>query len=168
MVNSMAVWSRYANRSGSVNCSMSESTKHAQKLCSKILSFRSLLHEKLHNAGFFLAVFEYIYLYAADLFILMQLLTIISSIDDLNYPEKTNTYYIVNTPYIFSTCWKVKDIIPYDFVSCTISLLYMAVYVDHLLRPQHDVKRLALAGCEATFTREDKKKSAGVTRLWTR
>ncbi|KAL9320710.1 hypothetical protein ACSQ67_012549 [Phaseolus vulgaris] len=37
----------------------------------------------------------------------IKLLTIISSIDDLNYPEKTNTYYIVNVPYIFSACWKV-------------------------------------------------------------
>ncbi|GAB4826453.1 hypothetical protein Ancab_033348 [Ancistrocladus abbreviatus] len=37
----------------------------------------------------------------------IKLLTIISSIDDLNYPEKTTTYYIVNAPYIFSTCWKV-------------------------------------------------------------
>ncbi|KAK7292497.1 hypothetical protein RIF29_08278 [Crotalaria pallida] len=37
----------------------------------------------------------------------IKLLSIISSIDDLNYPEKTNTYYIVNAPYIFSACWKV-------------------------------------------------------------
>ncbi|XP_019426320.1 PREDICTED: SEC14 cytosolic factor-like [Lupinus angustifolius] len=37
----------------------------------------------------------------------IKLLTIISSIDDLNYPEKSNTYYIVNAPYIFSACWKV-------------------------------------------------------------
>ncbi|XP_038688891.1 SEC14 cytosolic factor-like isoform X2 [Tripterygium wilfordii] len=37
----------------------------------------------------------------------IKLLTIISTIDDLNYPEKTTTYYIVNVPYIFSTCWKV-------------------------------------------------------------
>ncbi|XVF75156.1 hypothetical protein PTKIN_Ptkin13bG0164600 [Pterospermum kingtungense] len=37
----------------------------------------------------------------------IKLLTIISNIDDLNYPEKTNTYYIVNAPYIFSACWKV-------------------------------------------------------------
>lgn len=37
----------------------------------------------------------------------IKLLTIISSIDDLNYPEKTSTYYIVNVPFIFSTCWKV-------------------------------------------------------------
>ncbi|KAI4298837.1 hypothetical protein L6164_032353 [Bauhinia variegata] len=37
----------------------------------------------------------------------IKLLTIISSIDDQNYPEKTNTYYIVNVPYIFSACWKV-------------------------------------------------------------
>ncbi|KAK7262064.1 hypothetical protein RJT34_29624 [Clitoria ternatea] len=37
----------------------------------------------------------------------IKLLTIIASIDDLNYPEKTNTYYVVNAPYIFSACWKV-------------------------------------------------------------
>ncbi|KAK0598129.1 hypothetical protein LWI29_031929 [Acer saccharum] len=37
----------------------------------------------------------------------IKLLTIISTIDDLNYPEKTNAYYIVNVPYIFSACWKV-------------------------------------------------------------
>ncbi|ESQ39924.1 hypothetical protein EUTSA_v10000957mg [Eutrema salsugineum] len=37
----------------------------------------------------------------------IKLVTIISTIDDLNYPEKTNTYYVVNAPYIFSACWKV-------------------------------------------------------------
>ncbi|KAM4101581.1 hypothetical protein ACB094_05G154400 [Castanea mollissima] len=37
----------------------------------------------------------------------IKLLTIISTIDDLNYPEKTHTYYVVNVPYIFSACWKV-------------------------------------------------------------
>ncbi|KAL2253368.1 phosphatidylinositol/phosphatidylcholine transfer protein SFH2 [Sesamum indicum] len=37
----------------------------------------------------------------------IKLMTIISSIDDLNYPEKTQTYYIVNAPYVFSACWKV-------------------------------------------------------------
>ncbi|GAB2298993.1 hypothetical protein Dimus_033069 [Dionaea muscipula] len=37
----------------------------------------------------------------------IKILTIISSIDDLNYPEKTTTYYIVNAPYVFSACWKV-------------------------------------------------------------
>ncbi|CAN6690317.1 unnamed protein product [Malus baccata var. baccata] len=37
----------------------------------------------------------------------IKLMTIISTIDDLNYPERTNTYYIVNAPYIFSACWKV-------------------------------------------------------------
>lgn len=41
---------------------------------------------------------------------LMQLVTIISTIDDLNYPEKTNTYYVVNAPYIFSACWKVSTL----------------------------------------------------------
>ncbi|KAF6145112.1 hypothetical protein GIB67_013463 [Kingdonia uniflora] len=37
----------------------------------------------------------------------VKLLTVISTIDDLNYPEKTETYYIVNVPYIFSSCWKI-------------------------------------------------------------
>ncbi|GJN11710.1 hypothetical protein PR202_ga29922 [Eleusine coracana subsp. coracana] len=38
---------------------------------------------------------------------IMQMLTMITSVDDLNYPEKTETYYIVNAPYVFSACWKV-------------------------------------------------------------
>ncbi|KAH7546951.1 hypothetical protein FEM48_Zijuj01G0255500 [Ziziphus jujuba var. spinosa] len=37
----------------------------------------------------------------------IKLVTDISTIDDLNYPEKTDTYYIVNAPYVFSACWKV-------------------------------------------------------------
>ncbi|XP_076932281.1 phosphatidylinositol/phosphatidylcholine transfer protein SFH9-like, partial [Bidens hawaiensis] len=37
----------------------------------------------------------------------LKLLTAISSIDDVNYPEMTDIYYIVNAPYIFSACWKV-------------------------------------------------------------
>lgn len=32
--------------------------------------------------------------------------TAIATVDDLNYPEKTDTYYIVNAPYVFSACWK--------------------------------------------------------------
>lgn len=36
----------------------------------------------------------------------LKLLTKISTVDDLNYPEKTETYYVVNAPYIFSACWK--------------------------------------------------------------
>jgi len=38
----------------------------------------------------------------------MQMLTMITTVDDLNYPEKTETYYIVNAPYVFSACWKVS------------------------------------------------------------
>jgi hypothetical protein len=37
----------------------------------------------------------------------LQILTAISAVDDLNYPEKAESYYIVNAPYIFSACWKV-------------------------------------------------------------
>ncbi|CAM0910074.1 unnamed protein product [Alopecurus aequalis] len=38
---------------------------------------------------------------------LLKILTAISAVDDLNYPEKAESYYIVNAPYIFSACWKV-------------------------------------------------------------
>ncbi|XP_074588208.1 phosphatidylinositol/phosphatidylcholine transfer protein SFH2-like [Curcuma longa] len=37
----------------------------------------------------------------------LKILTMISTIDDLNYPEKTQTYYVVNAPYVFTACWKV-------------------------------------------------------------
>ncbi|PSR85410.1 Phosphatidylinositol/phosphatidylcholine transfer protein [Actinidia chinensis var. chinensis] len=37
----------------------------------------------------------------------IKLLTVTSTIDDLNYPEKTDKYYVVNAPYICSACWKV-------------------------------------------------------------
>ncbi|MFS7954400.1 putative CRAL-TRIO lipid binding domain-containing protein [Helianthus anomalus] len=36
----------------------------------------------------------------------LKLLTVMSSIDDLNYPEMTDIYCIVNAPFIFSACWK--------------------------------------------------------------
>ncbi|KAG6545428.1 hypothetical protein Mapa_013028 [Marchantia paleacea] len=36
----------------------------------------------------------------------VKILTVISTVDDLNYPEKTDTYYIVNAPYVFTACWK--------------------------------------------------------------
>ncbi|KAM0876854.1 hypothetical protein ACQ4PT_035887 [Festuca glaucescens] len=38
---------------------------------------------------------------------LLKILTPIYVVDDLNYPEKAESYYIVNAPYIFSACWKV-------------------------------------------------------------
>ncbi|KAH1256820.1 Phosphatidylinositol/phosphatidylcholine transfer protein SFH12 [Glycine max] len=38
---------------------------------------------------------------------LFHFLTAISTIDDLNYSEKIDTYYIVNVPYVFLMCWKV-------------------------------------------------------------
>ncbi|CAM6036712.1 unnamed protein product [Sphagnum compactum] len=36
----------------------------------------------------------------------LKISTVIATVDDLNYPEKTDTYFIVNAPLIFSTCWK--------------------------------------------------------------
>jgi hypothetical protein len=38
----------------------------------------------------------------------LKISTVIATVDDLNYPEKTDTYFIVNAPLIFSTCWKVR------------------------------------------------------------
>ncbi|MFS8024169.1 putative CRAL-TRIO lipid binding domain superfamily [Helianthus anomalus] len=38
----------------------------------------------------------------------LQVLQTISTVDDLNYPEKTITYCTVNVPYVFSACWKVR------------------------------------------------------------
>ncbi|MCL7051948.1 hypothetical protein MKW94_028281 [Papaver nudicaule] len=37
----------------------------------------------------------------------IKLLTKIATIDDLNYPEVAVTYYVVNTPYVFSKVWKI-------------------------------------------------------------
>jgi hypothetical protein len=39
---------------------------------------------------------------------------------------------------------------------------------EFVRKPRQYVKHSVLTGCEATFTREDKKKSAGLTRMWTR
>lgn len=61
-------------------------------------------------------------------FALMQLLTIITTIDDLNYPEKTNTYYIVNVPYVFSAIYKV---ILHISVFC--DLICFAILLEFLL-----------------------------------
>lgn len=36
----------------------------------------------------------------------MKAHTAVASIDDLNYPEKAEVYYIVNSPSVFSMCWK--------------------------------------------------------------
>ncbi|MCO5583035.1 hypothetical protein L7F22_036941 [Adiantum nelumboides] len=46
----------------------------------------------------------------------LKILTAISTVDDLNYPEKTDIYYIVNPPYIFSTCWQSGKSIAMDFI----------------------------------------------------
>ncbi|MFS7978304.1 putative CRAL-TRIO lipid binding domain superfamily [Helianthus anomalus] len=41
----------------------------------------------------------------------LKLLQTILTVNDLNCPEKTITYYTVNVPYVFSACWKVSFII---------------------------------------------------------
>ncbi|KAL8229545.1 hypothetical protein R6Q57_014445 [Mikania cordata] len=53
----------------------------------------------------------------------LKLLTAISTIDDLNYPEKTITYYIVNVPYVFSACWKVVKPLLHDRTKLKIQVL---------------------------------------------
>lgn len=79
--------------------------------------------------------------------LLVQLLTVISTIDDLNYPEKTDTYYIVNAPYVFSTCWKVSLCLPSlerhpnSFSSIrsktksTILTLSLSIYFSKVVKP---------------------------------
>jgi hypothetical protein len=85
----------------------------------------------------------------------MQLLSVISTIDDLNYPEKTDTYYVVNAPYVFSACWKVCVYLHGSkslFASCATKCL--------MLEP--------LVGCKASCARKDKAENPGSSGLWER
>jgi hypothetical protein len=52
------------------------------------------------------------------------MLTMITTVDDLNYPEKTETYYIVNAPYVFSACWKVVKPLLQERTKKKIQVLY--------------------------------------------
>ena len=91
-------------------------------------------------------------LYCCLIFDVLQILTAISTVDDLNYPEKTDTYYIVNAPYIFSACWKVRSL----------RFHYSSTFV---------VKTLTchlILGCEASFAREKKKEGSCFAWLWER
>lgn len=36
----------------------------------------------------------------------MQMHRAVATIDDLNYPEKSEVYYVVNAPSVFGACWK--------------------------------------------------------------
>ena len=83
--------------------------------------------------------------------ILLQLLTAISTIDDLNYPEKTDTYYIVNAPYIFSACWKVcvNTLLWKKFTSFATKCLMLNCWqvVKPLLQERTRRKIQVLQGC---------------------
>ena len=59
-----------------------------------------------------------------DILCMMQMLSTITAVDDLNYPEKTETYYIVNAPYVFSACWKVSAHILDLFFGCWHSYIF--------------------------------------------
>jgi hypothetical protein len=54
----------------------------------------------------------------------IKMLTMITTVDDLNYPEKTETYYIVNAPYVFSACWKVVKPLLQERTKKKIQVLY--------------------------------------------
>ncbi|KAL2945035.1 Phosphatidylinositol/phosphatidylcholine transfer protein SFH2 [Bienertia sinuspersici] len=78
----------------------------------------------------------------------IKLLTVITTIDDLNYPEKTDTYYIVNVPYIFSACWKVW-LLPYSFYPAKGGpfLMLCRQVVRPLLQERTRKKIQVLQGC---------------------
>ena len=54
----------------------------------------------------------------------IKMLSTITAVDDLNYPEKTETYYIVNAPYVFSACWKVVKPLLQERTKKKIKVLY--------------------------------------------
>uniref|UniRef100_A0A0E0LYY8 CRAL-TRIO domain-containing protein n=1 Tax=Oryza punctata TaxID=4537 RepID=A0A0E0LYY8_ORYPU len=54
----------------------------------------------------------------------IKMLSTITAIDDLNYPEKTETYFIVNAPYVFSACWKVVKPLLQERTKKKIKVLY--------------------------------------------
>ncbi|BAF24613.1 SEC14 cytosolic factor isoform X1 [Oryza sativa Japonica Group] len=54
----------------------------------------------------------------------IKMLSTITAIDDLNYPEKTETYFIVNAPYVFSACWKVVKPLLQERTKRKIKVLY--------------------------------------------
>nr|CAB3456659.1 unnamed protein product [Digitaria exilis] len=66
--------------------------------CLKVMDMTGLKLSALSQIKQYLSIFPHV-----------QMLTMITTVDDLNYPEKTETYYIVNAPYVFSACWKVMD-----------------------------------------------------------
>ena len=74
-------------------------------------TFVDIVSRYLANVGFIMTMWNFVWLYQVmtiNCFSFQQVVTAIATIDDLNYPEKTETYYVVNAPYIFSTCWKVQ------------------------------------------------------------
>ncbi|XP_031403450.1 phosphatidylinositol/phosphatidylcholine transfer protein SFH9 isoform X1 [Punica granatum] len=84
----------------------------------------------------------------------LKLLTVISTIDDLNYPEKTETYYIVNPPRIFSACWKVSTYLGSFLFSSirylnhkTVKFLEWLQVVKPLLQERTRRKIQVLHGC---------------------
>lgn len=42
-----------------------------------------------------------------------QMQKAVAHVDDLNYPEASQVYFVVNAPPIFSTCWRaIKPLLP--------------------------------------------------------
>ncbi|RLN35918.1 SEC14 cytosolic factor-like [Panicum miliaceum] len=83
------------------------------KINSNIVPVGLHLHEKEEMSQQYLSSFPH-----------MQMLTMITTVDDLNYPEKTETYYIVNAPYVFSACWKVVKPLLQERTKKKIQVLY--------------------------------------------
>jgi hypothetical protein len=94
-----------------------------------------------------------------DSFYTLQMLSTITAVDDLNYPEITETYYIVNAPYVFSACWKVSA--HTWFNQCLTVKLHSRL---HRYSKLIWVYVHSWAGCEAPFTRTNQKEDQSLIR----
>lgn len=66
--------------------------------------------------------------------LMSQLVSLMATIDDLNYPEKTETYYIVNAPIIFSACWKVYTLACHQKLLLALTNLHTHD-IEHFIHP---------------------------------
>lgn len=59
--------------------------------------------------GTCIVIFDMTGLKLSSIYQIIKKYSEMSTINELNYPERTETYFIVNAPYMFSICWKVLN-----------------------------------------------------------